>query len=130
PIFVRFNAVNHVHGPDGLKLFLTTLSRLRGGGPPVGPPPGGLKGPQPPAPNYVFQVIAGPELGTVISQRYRPDPQHPGRFYPVFSFDTFRVVNGKLAEHWDDNLLPPQLPPFLREPVSKLKFPKQALPIY
>jgi predicted SnoaL-like aldol condensation-catalyzing enzyme len=34
----------------------------------------------------------------------------PGKFYEVFTFDTFRVRNGKLVEHWDGAVINPPAP--------------------
>jgi predicted SnoaL-like aldol condensation-catalyzing enzyme len=73
----------------------------------------------------LYKVMADGDMVTIIHQRYRPDPQHKGKFYQVFSFDTYRVQNGLLAEHWDDATIPEKLPIFLKVPVKDMKFPKQ-----
>jgi len=132
PVFVRFGELNNVQGRDAFKLMLETRSKLRGGGAPFGPPPGAAKakGPKPPQANFLYKVMADGDMVTVIHQRYMPDPQHHGKFYEVFGFDTFRMENAKIAEHWDDATIPAKLPIFLREPVSKIKFPKQTQPVY
>ena len=42
------------------------------------------------------------DIVTIIHKNYRQDPTAaPGTFYEVFTFDTFRVKNGKFTEHWD-----------------------------
>ena len=45
---------------------------------------------------------------TIIHKGYRQDPTKPaGTFYDTYTWDTFRVRNGKLVEHWDGVTLPP-----------------------
>jgi predicted SnoaL-like aldol condensation-catalyzing enzyme len=60
-----------------------------------------------------FEIVAAEcDIVTVIHKNNRQDPTAaPGRFYEVFTFDTFRVRNGKLVEHWDGAVINPQLPP-------------------
>jgi predicted SnoaL-like aldol condensation-catalyzing enzyme len=51
------------------------------------------------------------DLVTIIHKNYRQDPTAPaGTFYEVFTFDTFRVRNGKLTEHWDGAVINPPAP--------------------
>ncbi len=126
PQYTLFAQVNHVQGRDGFKLYLDTLSKLRGGGNPFGPASGAKHGPQPPPGNTLYKVIADGDLVTVIHQRYALQPGTRDKFYPVYAYVTYRVDNGKLAEDWDDGTLPSVLPIYLREPIGKLKFPKQA----
>lgn len=89
----------------------------RGGGPGGGGAPGAggrgpAAGPQPPAGNPLEIVMAECDLVTVIHKNYRQDPTAaPGTFYEVFTFDTFRVRNGKLTEHWDGAVINPPGPP-------------------
>ncbi len=130
PLFVRFNALNHVQGRDGLKLILDTLSRLRGGGPPIGALLTAAKGPRPPPGNVLYQVVADGTQVMVVNQQWRPDPMHPGKFYQAFVFDLFTVRDGKMAAHWDDTTVPSKPPIYLREPVSQIRFPKAKRPIY
>lgn len=42
----------------------------------------------------------------------QPDPERPGEFYDYFIVDTFRVRDGKLAEHWSsiNKIAPPKHP--------------------
>jgi predicted SnoaL-like aldol condensation-catalyzing enzyme len=81
----------------------------RGGG--AGAPAGGrgaAEGPQPPAGNPLEIVMAECDLVTIIHKNFRQDPTAPaGTFYEVFTFDTFRVRNGKLVEHWDGAVINP-----------------------
>jgi predicted SnoaL-like aldol condensation-catalyzing enzyme len=65
-------------------------------------------GPQPPAGNPLEIVMAECDLVTIIHKNHRQDPTAAaGTFYEVFTFDTFRVRNGKLVEHWDGAVINP-----------------------
>jgi predicted SnoaL-like aldol condensation-catalyzing enzyme len=131
PAFVRFMEINNIqNGRDGFKAYVDALSKLHGGGPAFGPPPGPKNGPQPPQGNMFYKTTADGDLVTIVHERYMPDPFKKGQFYPVYSFDTFRVQDGKLAEHWDGATLSTTGPNaiLLREPVSKIHFPKQTKP--
>ncbi len=82
----------------------TFTDRARGGG----RGRGAVDGPQPPQGNLLEVVTAECDLVTVVHKVYRQDPTaEPGKFYEVFTFDTFRVKNGKLVEHWDSATLDP-----------------------
>ena len=74
---------------------------------------GGKKGgpatePTPP-PGSPFEVVTAEcDIVTVVHKNYRQDPTaEPRKFYEVFTFDTFRVRNGKLVEHWDGAAINP-----------------------
>jgi predicted SnoaL-like aldol condensation-catalyzing enzyme len=86
--------------------------KSRFGGPPrqggPGPGRGADAGPQPPAGNPLEIVMAECDLVTIIHRNNRQDPTAAaGTFYEVFTFDTFRVRNGKLVEHWDGAVINP-----------------------
>ena len=88
--------------------------KARFGGPPAarqGGPAGAAAAPQPPAGNPTEIVMAECDLVTIIHRNNRQDPTAAaGTFYEVFTFDTFRVRNGKLVEHWDGAVINPPAP--------------------
>lgn len=77
----------------------TFTQRGRGGRGPA------ANGPRPPRGNPLEIVTAECDLVTAIHKVYRADPSAPRKFYEAFTFDTFRVKNGKLVEHWDGALI-------------------------
>ena len=46
-------------------------------------------------------IVAEGDLVTFIFRNTAPDPQDKSRTYDRFTFDMFRIRNGKIAEHWD-----------------------------
>ena len=108
-----------VKGGREAKLSDYEYFKSRFGGPRQGGPGGGAgggqapaaAGPQPPAGNPLEIVMAECDLVTIIHRNNRQDPTAPaGTFYEVFTFDTFRVRNGKLVEHWDGAVINPPAP--------------------
>ncbi len=107
-----------VKGGREAKLSDYEYFKSRFGGPRAGGPGGGAaggrgaaEGPQPPAGNPLEIVMAECDLVTIIHKNFRQDPTAaPGNFYEVFTFDTFRVRNGKLTEHWDGAVINPPAP--------------------
>jgi predicted SnoaL-like aldol condensation-catalyzing enzyme/catechol 2,3-dioxygenase-like lactoylglutathione lyase family enzyme len=67
---------------------------------------------QPPPGNNYEVVTAECDLVTMVRRLVLQDPTAaPGTWYETFAFDTFRVRNGKLVEHWDGAVLnPPPAP--------------------
>jgi predicted SnoaL-like aldol condensation-catalyzing enzyme len=56
-------------------------------------------------------VTAECDIVSVIHKAYRQDPTaEPGKFYEVFTFDSFRTRNGRLVEHWDGAVINPSSP--------------------
>src|ERR671910_451666 len=53
----------------------------------------------------VVAVIAEDDYVTVMMPRKYPDPRKPGAEYYTTWFDTWRFVNGKADEHWDNALI-------------------------
>jgi predicted SnoaL-like aldol condensation-catalyzing enzyme len=110
-----------VKGGREAKLSDYEYFKSRFGGPPRAGGPGGgaagggrgaAEGPQPPPGNPLEIVMAECDLVTIIHKNNRQDPTAaPGTFYEVFTFDTFRVRNGKLVEHWDGAVINPPAAP-------------------
>jgi hypothetical protein len=72
---------------------------------------GATAGPQPPAGNRAEIVLVQCDIVSVIHSVYLQDPTAaPGTFYEAFTFDAYRVKNGKVTEHWDANTIPPPAP--------------------
>ena len=47
-------------------------------------------------------LIAECDIVMAVNKRSKPDPTSPpGKMYDYYTFDTFRVRDGKLVEHWD-----------------------------
>jgi predicted SnoaL-like aldol condensation-catalyzing enzyme len=46
-------------------------------------------------------LMAECDLVTAIFSTLLEDPDRPGHRYQAFVFETFRIRDGKLAEHWD-----------------------------
>lgn len=95
PAFVNRAGVDRVSDYEEYKR--TFLNRGTAAQTPAGAPPGNL-----------FEiVVAECDIVTIVHKRYVPDPTAPaGTFYPMFTFDSFRVTNGKLSEHWDGAQIP------------------------
>jgi predicted SnoaL-like aldol condensation-catalyzing enzyme len=101
PVFVKRAADNHVSDYEEFKnAFLAQAA---------GPVRGLGLGPTPPG-NPFEIVTAECDIVTVIHRNFRHDPTAPGKIYEAFTFDTFRVKDGKLVEHWDDASINPPDP--------------------
>jgi predicted SnoaL-like aldol condensation-catalyzing enzyme len=110
PVFSRFNEINGLQGPAG---FAAMIKVVRAAAPP-GPPP------TPPAGNDpTYMMVAEGDIVTVIQKRQTADPQNPGKFYETFWFETWRVKDGKLYEHWDAATIPEKIPEHLKAPQPK-----------
>ncbi len=69
--------------------------------------------PTPPDRGNQFEVVTTEcDITTVIHRAWRQDPVTEGRWFEAFTFDAFRVKNGKLVEHWDPAVItaPPAAP--------------------
>ena len=94
---------------EEFKKFFTNAGAFGAG---RGPAPAGAAAAPAPPPGNPFEVVTAEcDIVTVIHKNYRPDPTADGKFYEAFTFDTFRVKNGKLTEHWDGALINPSAPP-------------------
>ena len=76
-------------GRDALVKFIKTLPRP--GSDDIGPE---MKSP----PAY---ITAEGDLVTFIFKHPTPDPKDKTKTYDRFTFDMFRIKNGKITEHWD-----------------------------
>jgi len=87
----------HVSYKEG---FRQMLDRMGGNFP---TPPTQIDGAPVPPGNMTYMVLAEGDLVFVMSQQYRRDPTITTSvvFYPAYTWDVFRVRNGKLYEHWD-----------------------------
>jgi len=67
--------------------------------------------PQPPGPNNQYEIVTTEcDVTTVVHRNWRQDPNTPGRWFEAFTFDTFKVKDGKLVEHWDSAVIAPPNP--------------------
>jgi predicted SnoaL-like aldol condensation-catalyzing enzyme len=109
PAFVKGGREAGLSDYDYFKQRFGGPGRQGGGGGGAGRGP--AAGPQPPAGNPYEIVVAECDLVTVIHKNYRQDPTAaPGTWFEAFTFDTFRVRNGKLVEHWDTAVINPPAP--------------------
>jgi predicted SnoaL-like aldol condensation-catalyzing enzyme len=100
PLVVKAAAEKHISDYEEFKLLFTRAAAAGNPG-----ETNVLDGPARPhghAPHAVI-VMAECDLVTAIIRNTRPEPTASSvTTYEQFSFDTFRVRNGKLVEHWDD----------------------------
>ena len=82
--------------PTGLAGFLDFFSHLPGGPRPI---PDTLPG--------LVAIQAEGDFVTLSFVDERDDPTHPGRHYTTTWFDMFRMEDGSIAEHWDNDTTPP-----------------------
>jgi predicted SnoaL-like aldol condensation-catalyzing enzyme len=88
PDFVEHNP-NISGGREGLVKFMKTLPK------PANDDVGSeMKNP----PAY---ILAEGDMVTFIFKQSTPDPKDKTKTYERFTFDMFRIKNGKIAEHWD-----------------------------
>jgi predicted SnoaL-like aldol condensation-catalyzing enzyme len=88
PDFVEHNP-NVESGREGLIRFIKTLPRPANDD--IGPE---MKAP----PAY---IVAEADLVTFIFKQTRTDSKDKAKTYDAFTFDMFRIKNGKIAEHWN-----------------------------
>jgi predicted SnoaL-like aldol condensation-catalyzing enzyme len=116
--FPEFFAADYVdHNPNittpglpGLLEYVHKLSTRASAAPqvgaaprPSGSPPSGSPQSGSPHSDVVHTSVDG-EFVTLIRKRTLPDPQDPTKTYEAFGFETVRVHDGKIVEHWDSVL--------------------------
>ena len=104
PRFVKFDEDHHLSGREGFVQAITSGI--------LAPPrrPDGSAPPPPPARTEAFAIAEG-DLVTIVWKQTLPQPGDGSKTYEAFTFDAFRVKNGKFVEHWDGAMLPPGGPP-------------------
>lgn len=65
---------------------------------------------KPAEPETPVVTVTQGDLVSLVFRRPKPEPADPSRTYDSFWFDTYRVQDGKVAEHWDASIKPP-VPP-------------------
>lgn len=110
PSYIQHNPVQHkraqVEGTSDFESFRKTFM-AQAAAPAAGAGRGAAAGPQPPAGNRAEIVLVQCDIVAVIHKVYLQDPSAaPGTFYEAFTFDAYRVKNGKVTEHWDAGTLP------------------------
>jgi len=114
PSYIQHNPTQHKRAQeektsDFESFKKTFLGQAAGGGAGGGVRP--ATGLQPPPGNRMEIVTVQCDIVTVIHKVYRQDPtEEPGKFYEAFTFDAYRVSNGKVVEHWDDGVINPPAP--------------------
>ena len=90
PVFVKRAQVDHLSDYEEFRR--TFLGRPSSAQDSAGAPAGNL-----------FEIVTAEcDIVTIVHRKYVQDPTGPaGTYYPIFTFDAFRVTNGKLTEHWD-----------------------------
>jgi predicted SnoaL-like aldol condensation-catalyzing enzyme len=88
PDFIEHNP-NVESGREGLIRFIKTLPRPANDE--IGPE---MKAP----PTY---IVAEGDLVTFIFKQTKTDSKDKAKTYDAFTFDMFRIKNGKIVEHWD-----------------------------
>lgn len=74
---------------------------------------GRANAPTPPGPNNQLDIVLTEcDITVAIHRTWRQDPVTEGRWFEAYTFDAFRVKNGKLVEHWDTAVItaPPAAP--------------------
>jgi predicted SnoaL-like aldol condensation-catalyzing enzyme len=94
PDYVDHNPNITTPGLPGLLEYVHKLSARAA----AAPQPG--TAPQSGHSDVVLATVDG-EVVTLIRKKLLPDPRDPGKTYEAFGFETLRVHDGKIVEHWD-----------------------------
>jgi len=81
--------------PTGRQAFIDFFSRVRKPAP-IEPR---VKAP-------LVAILADGDLVVMSFAREHPDPRDPSKKYTTTWFDMFRIVDGRIAEHWDPAVKP------------------------
>jgi predicted SnoaL-like aldol condensation-catalyzing enzyme len=106
PVFKKRAEENKV---SDIEEFKAAFGPRQGGpGAGAGRGPAAANAPQPPGPNNQLEIVTTEcDITTIVHKTWRQDPVTPGRWFEAFTFDAFRVKNGKLVEHWDTAVIAP-----------------------
>jgi predicted SnoaL-like aldol condensation-catalyzing enzyme len=108
PRFLKMNEVTHASGRDAWvkagQAAQGHASLVVNGGIPLRNP---------------ILVMAEGDLVTALYKAVLPDPDDKTKTYEAFTFETFRVKDGKFAEHWDGVQLAPGWRTELEKPTAK-----------
>jgi predicted SnoaL-like aldol condensation-catalyzing enzyme len=108
PRFLKMNEVTHAIGRDA---WVAANQAARGHARLV--VNGGI-----PLKNPILLMAEG-DLVTAIYKAVLPDPDDKSKTYEAFTFETFRVKDGKFTEHWDGVQLAPGWRTELEKPAAK-----------
>lgn len=103
--FVHEDYLQHCrHMPQGRAGLEQFVARIANGRPPLPVQPKMLNEP-------AFFVAEG-DIVAIGGGLPQPDPDQPGSFYDYYIVDTYKVRDGKLAEHWSsiNKIAPPKHP--------------------
>ena len=111
PVFARFAQINGVSGSAAFEAYVKAAQASRAPGP---APPAATGNADP-----TYKVLADNNYVVVVARHNLPDPQNAGKTYESFSFELWRLKNGKLAEHWDASTIPVPVPAVLEHPQAQ-----------
>jgi predicted SnoaL-like aldol condensation-catalyzing enzyme len=108
PSYIQHNPRFKKYAVDNKVSDIEAFKALMGQGGGGGGAPGDAA---PPQGDPLAIVTAECDLVTIVHKNFRQDPTAPpGTWFEAYTFDTFRVKNGKLTEHWDSAVIAPPAP--------------------
>jgi predicted SnoaL-like aldol condensation-catalyzing enzyme len=97
PVYIAQNYIQHSPSAgQGLDALIDFLKIELGGSEPH--PPGSV------AMTRFELVLAEGDLVQLMFKRHVPDPRDPGKMVDLWWYDTYRVRDGLIVEHWDSAL--------------------------